>query len=158
MSSASQRSVSNVTNANWLVAFLWSLGLLEWSLTWLLFTNSLLRNPRPDSKMWLPKQILVILFKIYFVLKWFISGLLFLGYHVGKMMEDFDIIQRNFHFKPDEIFPRIKISLLVSLICESVYLESTESPQTKSEELEEAAAAVTTKSTLSSYRTYPENE
>ena len=73
------------------------------------------------------------------------------------MMEDFDIIQRNFHFKPDEIFPRIKISLLVSLICESVYLESTESPQAKSEELEEAAA-VTTKSTLSSYRTYPENE
>lgn len=39
------------------------------------------------------------------------------------MMEDFDIIQRNFRFKPDEIFPRIKISLLVSLICESVYLD-----------------------------------
>jgi hypothetical protein len=71
------------------------------------------------------------------------------------MMEDFDIIQRNFHFKPDEIFPRIKISLLVSLICESVYLES-ESSQTKNEELEEAAA-ITTKSTISSYRTHQDN-
>ncbi|XP_046437545.1 centrosomal protein of 41 kDa B-like [Daphnia pulex] len=79
------------------------------------------------------------------------------GYHVGKMMEDFDIIQRNFHFKPDEIFPRIKISLLVSLICESVYLES-ESHQAKNEEELEEAAAVTTKSTLSSYRTYPDND
>jgi len=68
-------------------------------------------------------------------------------------MEDFDIIQRNFHFKPDEIFPRIKISLLVSLICESVYLESHEA---KNEELEEAAA-VTTKSTLSSYRIHHDN-
>lgn len=47
------------------------------------------------------------------------------------MMEDFDIIQRNFRFKPDEIFPRIKISLLVSLICESVYLESDTNKECK---------------------------
>jgi hypothetical protein len=74
------------------------------------------------------------------------------------MMEDFNIIQRNFHFKPDEIFPRIKISLLVSLICENVYLESESHQAKNEEELEEAAAVITTKSTLSSYRTYPDNE
>ncbi|KAK4022730.1 hypothetical protein OUZ56_008180 [Daphnia magna] len=79
------------------------------------------------------------------------------GYHVGKMMEDFDIIQRNFRFKPDEIFPRIKISLLVSLICESIYLE-TDSHQAKNEAMGEAAATTTAKSTLSSYGTHPYNE
>ncbi len=101
------------------------------------------------------KQIQVIVQKLFSFV--FTTILHCLGYHVGKMMEDFDIIQRNFHFKPDEIFPRIKISLLVSLICESVYLES-ESHQEKNEEELEEAAAVTTKSTLSSYRTHPDNE
>ncbi len=66
------------------------------------------------------------------------------------MMEDFDIIQRNFHFKPDEIFPRIKISLLVSLMCESVYLE-TDLRETKN--VEEVPTTVeTAEATLSSYK------
>ena len=67
------------------------------------------------------------------------------------MMEDFDIIQRNFRFKPDEIFPRIKISLLVSLMCESVYLEADLHKGKK--EGEEAAGDLTAKDTLSSYKT-----
>ncbi|XP_057365560.1 centrosomal protein of 41 kDa-like [Daphnia carinata] len=79
------------------------------------------------------------------------------GYHVGKMMEDFDIIQRNFRFKPDEIFPRIKLSLLVSLICESIYLEA-ESHLAKNEATGDAAATTTAKTTLSSYSTHLDNE
>lgn len=64
------------------------------------------------------------------------------GYHVGKMMEDFDIIQRNFKFKPDEIFPRIKISLLVALMCQSAYLETKDNVTEENDE-PIAAAAVT---------------
>ena len=44
------------------------------------------------------------------------------GYHVGRLLEDYDSVQRNFRFRPDEIFPRVKLSLLVSLICESAFL------------------------------------
>ena len=51
-------------------------------------------------------------------------------------MEDYDIIQRNFRFKPDEIFPRIKISLLVSLICESAYMVAGSSNPETGEEKE----------------------
>lgn len=68
------------------------------------------------------------------------------------MMEDFDIIQRNFHFKPDEIFPRIKISLLVSLMCESVYLEA-DLHQKKNGEEETPSVVETAEATLSSYKT-----
>lgn len=53
---------------------------------------------------------------------------------MGKMMEDFDVIQRNFRFKSDEIFPRIKISLLVALICESAFLANTEPEEPKEAE------------------------
>ena len=45
---------------------------------------------------------------------------------MGRMLEDFDSVQRNFHFRSDEIFPRIKISLLASLIVESAFLECDE--------------------------------
>jgi len=58
------------------------------------------------------------------------------GYHVGKLLEDFDQIQKSFRFKPDEIFPRIKISVLVSLISESVFPEKETTP-TQSAETEE---------------------
>ena len=80
------------------------------------------------------------------------------------MMEDFDIIQRNFKFKPDglyayykkfclvyplssidtfpEIFPRIKISLLVALMCQSAYLETKDNVTEENDE-PIAAAAVT---------------
>lgn len=68
------------------------------------------------------------------------------------MMEDFDMIQRNFRFKPDEIFPRIKISLLVSLICDSVYLDG-DSNQANNEGIGDVAATTTAKDTLSSYST-----
>ena len=44
------------------------------------------------------------------------------GYHVGRLLEDYDSVQRNFRFRPDEIFPRVKLSLLVSLICECAFL------------------------------------
>lgn len=54
------------------------------------------------------------------------------------MMEDFECIQRNFRFKPDEIFPRIKISLLVALMCESAYLDLQ--PEPSAAEAKEAAA------------------
>lgn len=63
------------------------------------------------------------------------------------MMEDFDIIQRNFRFKPDEIFPRIKISLLVSLICESAFLKAE--AEDKTPELAEAANTATSSYNIS---------
>ena len=64
-------------------------------------------------------------------------------------MEDFDSIQRNFRFKPDEIFPRIKISLLVALICETAYFEAPPAePETEKQEEKPATA----KSTMESYR------
>lgn len=68
--------------------------------------------------------------RYYFIFYWF------LGYHVGKLLEDFEQIQKSFRFKPDEIFPRIKISLLVSLISESVFVKSEPTPE-KSAKTEE---------------------
>lgn len=70
---------------------------------------------------------------------------------MGKMMEDFDIIQRNFRFKPDEIFPRLKISLLVALMCESAYLAVDPVKEPESKETAEEGSA---QATVSSYRTF----
>jgi len=72
---------------------------------------------------------------------------------MGKMMEDFDIIQRNFRFKPDEIFPRLKISLLVALMCESAYLaaDPVKEPESKGAAEEASSSA---QATVSSYRTF----
>lgn len=72
---------------------------------------------------------------------------------MGKMMEDFDIIQRNFRFKPDEIFPRLKISLLVALMCESAYLAVDPVKESESKGAAEEAQS-SAQATVSSYRTF----
>jgi len=49
------------------------------------------------------------------------------GYHVGRLLEDHDAVQRNFRFRPDEIFSRVKVSLLVALIAEQALAEQEKS-------------------------------
>lgn len=40
------------------------------------------------------------------------------------MVQDYEIIQRCFRFRPDEIVKRIRISVVVALISESAFLKS----------------------------------
>lgn len=46
---------------------------------------------------------------------------------MGRLLEDHDAVQRNFRFRPDEIFSRVKVSLLVALIAEQALAEQEKS-------------------------------
>jgi hypothetical protein len=83
-----------------------------------------------------------------------------IGYHVGRLLEDYDSVQRNFRFRPDEIFTRIKISLLVALISESALLEHhlKEAEEPAAENIAEAGPPEQPKMKYNSFFPFAETE